>query len=291
MEAFTRSAAQVVSLLGHMDGLFVLATTLELYPCMYAVGDKRRIKGVELSSSVSRATGKTPVWFVWLLAALLLTGTGAIYRVLASRWELMAGSTTLHVPLDAFPKRIEKWVGEDVPIPANIQQVAGNDAFVNRLYRNRESGEWVNVYIAYTGQPRTMLGHRPRICYVAGGWVHDGTESDQFTSRTGKKLSCLIHRFHRPAPDHEETVVLNFYIVNGRLTCDHRVFSGVGWRIPNIDGEPARYVTQVQISSALENSTRAAARDIAELIFDFFADEDDRVKAVEYSKPSVDSQE
>ena len=212
-------------------------------------------------------------------------------QTLASRLELVASSTMLPVPLDAYPKRIDQWVGEDVPIPSSIQQVAGNDAFVNRLYKNRASNEWVNVYIAYTAHPRTMLGHRPRICYEAGGWIHDGTESGQFTSRTGRKLSCLIHRFHRPAPDHEETVVLNFYIVNGQLTCDYRVFSGVGWRIPNIDGDPARYVTQVQISSALENSTRAAARDMAELIFDFFPDEDDQVKAVEYVELSMDLQE
>lgn len=258
---------------------------------MYVVGDKRRIKGMELSSSVSRATGKTHTWFVWLLAVLLLTGAGTIYRVLVSRLDLVVGSVTLPVPLDAYPKRIGQWVGEDVPIPSNIQQVAGNDAFVNRLYRNQVSKEWVNVYIAYTAHPRTMLGHRPRVCYVAGGWVHDGTESGQFTSRSGRELSCLLHRFHRPAPDHEETVVLNFYIVNGRLTCDHRVFTGVGWRIPNIDGDPARYVTQVQISSALENSTRVAARDMADLIFDFFPDEDDQVKAVEYIESSMGFQE
>jgi len=227
----------------------------------------------------------TPTWFVWLLAALLLTSAGVIYRALASRLELVASSITLPVSLDHYPKQIEQWVGEDVPIPLNIQQVAGNDAFVNRLYENRTTNEWVNVYVAYTAQPRTMLGHRPRVCYVACGWIHDGTESSQFTSRTGNKLSCLIHRFHKPAPDHEETVVLNFYIVNGRLTCDHRVFTGVGWRTPNIDGDPARYVTQVQISSALENSTRAAARDIAELIFDFFPDEDGQVEAVKYLEP------
>ena len=191
----------------------------------------------------------------------------------------------------AYPKRIEQWLGEDVPIPASIQQVAGNDAFVNRLYKNRASNEWVNVYIAYTAHPRTMLGHRPRVCYVAGGWVHDSTESGQFTALTGRKLSCLIHRFHRPAPNYEEMVVLNFYIVNGRLTCDHRVFSGVGWRVPNIDGDPARYVAQIQISSVLENSTRAAAREMTELIFDFLPDEDDQVKALEYIELSMGLQE
>ena len=68
---------------------------------MYVVGDKRRVKGMELSSSVSRATGKTHTWFVWLLAVLLLTGSGVVYRVLASRWERISGSITFPVPLDA----------------------------------------------------------------------------------------------------------------------------------------------------------------------------------------------
>lgn len=273
------------------DRWFIQATTLELYRYMYAVGDKGWAEGMKLSSSASRVAGKTPAWFVWLLAVSLLTGAGAIYRTLAFRLELVAGGVTLPVSLDTFPKRIGQWLGEDVPIPLNIQQAAGNDAFVNRLYKNRTSNEWVNVYIAYTARPRTMLGHRPRVCYVAGGWIHDGTEASQFTSHTGRKLSCLIHSFHWPAPDYEEMVVLNFYIVNGRLTFDHRVFSGVGWRVPNIGGDPARYVAQVQISSVLENSTRAAARDMVELMLELLPDEDGQVKAVEYVKPSRGLQE
>ena len=100
----------------------------------------------------------------------------------------------------------------------------------------------------------------------------------------------MIHHFHRPAPDHEEMVVLNFYIVNGRLTSDERVFSGVGFRTPNIDGDPARYVAQVQISSALENSVRTAAHDMAELMLEFLPDQDGQVRAVEYVKPSGDAE-
>lgn len=253
---------------------------------MYPVRDKHRTERARLFCSARGVAGRTPVWFVWVLALLLLTGTGIFYRAVASRLERIASSVTLAVSLDEYPRQIGQWVGDDVPIPANIQRVAGNDAFVNRLYRNRASNEWVNVYIAYSAHPRTMLGHRPRVCYVAGGWIHDGSEQTMFTSRGGQELACLIHYFHRPAPEHEETVVLNYYIVNGRITWDDRVFTGVGWRTPNIDGDPARYVTQVQISSTLENSVRSAASDMTELILDFFPDEDGRVKAVEYVEPS-----
>lgn len=257
---------------------------------MYPVGDRRIAERMELPAPASRAAGKTPAWFVWLLAASLLTGAGAVYRLLASRLQLVANSIALPVPLDAYPRRIGRWLGEDVPIPPNVQQAAGNDAFVNRLYKDRAGNEWVNVYIAYTAHPRTMLGHRPRVCHVAAGWIHDGTEAGQFTLRAGRRLPYLVHHFHRPAPDHEEMVVLNFYIVNGRLTSDERVFSGVGFRTPNIDGDPARYVAQVQISSALENSVRTAACDMAELMLEFLPNENGQVTAVEYVKSPGDTQ-
>lgn len=249
---------------------------------MYPIGYKHRM--VKLPFSASREVGKAHVLFVWVSAILLLVTAGAAYRVLASRLKRIESGVSLPVSLDAYPRRIGQWVGEDVPIPLNIQEVAGNDSFVNRLYKNKSNKEWVNVYIAYTGQARTMLGHRPRVCYVAGGWIHDGTEQSQFTTRAGRELPCLIHRFHKPSPDYEATVILNFYIINGVLTCDHRVFSGIGWRTPNIEGDPARYVAQVQISSLLENSTRSAAMDMADLILDLLPDETGRVKAIEYAE-------
>lgn len=279
-------------LLRRRDGWLILATTLELYPSMYPVRRKYLTKRTGLFYSIHAAAGKTLTWFIWILAVLLLVSAGVTYRVLASRLKLVVDTPVkLPVLLSAFPREVGDWAGEDVPIPVNIQRVAGNDASLNRLYTHKSSNQWANVYIAYTAHPRTMLGHRPRICYVAGGWVHDSTQPARVTSSGGRELPCLIHRFHRQALEHEETVVLNFYIVNGRLTSDEGVFSGVGWRTPNIDGDPARYVTQVQVSSVLENSVRAATKDMTELILEFFPDENGKVKAIEYVKPSSGAQE
>ena len=281
--------AQMIVLLRFKDGLLILATTLELYLLMYPIRRKRLAKRAGVFYSKPFRTGKIPVFLVWILAVLLLVSSGITYRVLASRLKLVVDTPVeLPVPLSAFPKKIGQWVGKDVPIPQNIQSVAGNDAFLNRLFMSNISNDWANVYIAYTAHPRTMLGHRPQVCYVAGGWVHDSTELTDETSSAGREFSCLLHRFHRPAPETEGMVVLNFYIVNGRLTSDERVFSGVGWRTPNIDGNPAHYVTQVQISSVVENSVRSAARDIAELVLDYFPDENGKVRAVEYVEPSSD---
>lgn len=281
----------MVMLLRLRDGWLILATTLELYLLMYPIRRKHLAKGAGAFYSIPFRTGKMPVFWVWILAVMLLVSSGITYRVLASRLKLVVDTPVeLPVPLSAFPKKIGQWIGEDVQIPPNIQRAARNDAFLNRLFINKLNNQRVNIYIAYTAHPRTMLGHRPQICYVAGGWVHDNTEQIDMRSSAGRDIPCLLHRFHRPTPETEETVVLNFYIVNGQLTSDESVFSGVGWRTPNINGNPARYVTQVQISSVFENSVRSAAKDITEPVLDFFPDENGKVRAIEYVETSSDVQ-
>jgi len=205
------------------------------------------------------------------LAVVLLLGAGAAYKLVALKMDMLTKAPIkLDVPLREFPIVIGDWVGRDVHIAEIILDVAAVDDFLNRMYENESSNQSANVYIAYTARPRTMLGHRPQVCYPANGWRHEGTESIQIISDSGRKFRCLLHIFQKPFPETDKIVVLNYYIVNGRLTDDESVFSGLNWRTPNIEGNPARYVAQVQISSGLENSVRRLAKDITELVLNFF---------------------
>jgi hypothetical protein len=217
---------------------------------------------------------------VWVLACLLVVCGGVAYRVAASHMKSWIETPVkLPVALGNFPMRVGQWSGKDVPIPPNIQRIAGNDDFLNRLYINGSGNQWVNVYVAYCGRPRNMVGHQPQACYVGGGWIHDYTQPSKVLSNSGVEIPCLMHGFHRPSPETGEIVVMNFYILNGRLTNDEGGFSGVSWRTPNIAGDPARYVTQVQISSVLESSIRTAAADMTGVILDFFPDANGNVRA------------
>ncbi len=228
--------------------------------------------------------GKTSIFLVWGFSIVLLLLSGVGYRVLASRLKFVVETPIeLPVPLSVFPMQVVDWTGKDVPIRESVQKVAGNDDFINRLYTNSITNQWANVYVAYSGRPRTMLGHKPEVCYVGGGWIHDSTEQSKVISNIGRKIPCFIHRFHKPNPYYQEITVLNFYILNGQLIADDRGFSGIGIRTPNILGNPARYVAQVQISSVLENSTRTAAKDLAELILDFFPDKNGNVRTMKYT--------
>ncbi len=230
--------------------------------------------------------GKVSTSLVWIFAVVLLIVSGIVYRVLASHLKYTVETPiSLPVPLGAFPSQVGNWVGTDLAILNTTKEYMEEhfaDDFLSRRYINATTQAWADVYIVYcSSQPGGILGHRPRVCYPARGWIHDSTEPSQIISRAGRQILCLIHRFHKPAPMYHETVVLNFYILNGQLTVDENDFSGPLGRKPNIAGNPARYVTQVQISSVLENSIRTAAKDMADPILDFFPDENGKVKATE----------
>lgn len=196
----------------------------------------------------------------WLAACLILILCGAGYRVAMARFRpLMSERINLPVPLSAFPVSIGGWVGEERPLTPDIERVAGNDDYLSRLYRNLSTGEWANLYIAYSARPRTMVGHQPQVCYRNAGWIADGFSPSEVSAENGTVFPCLLHTFHLSGPAAVEIVVLNYYVLNGVTTNDETAFTGVGWRLPNINGNPAWYVAQVQISSSSEASVRRLA--------------------------------
>lgn len=138
-----------------------------------------------------------------------------------------------------------------------------------------------------SSRPGGVLGHQPMVCFPAHGWIHDDTTPSAFVSRSGRQIKCLVHRFHEPAPDNRPIVVLGFYVLNGQITVSERDFSGIFGRMINISGDPARYVAQVQISSVLEHSARALARDLADSVLAILPDQHGQVRrAISPSHPS-----
>jgi hypothetical protein len=237
--------------------------------------------------------GKISTSSAWVFAVVLVLLSGIAYRVSASRLRFLADTPiSLPLPLNTFPSRIGNWVGSDLSIPSTTKEYMEKnfaDDFLSRRYINTAANAWADVFVVYcSSRPGGILGHQPRVCYPAHGWIHDSTESSQFTSSAGRQISCLIHRFHKPAPMYDQTVVLNFYILNGQITTDEDSFSGLFGRRPNIAGDPARYVAQVQISSVLEDSIRTAAKDMTGLILDFFPDENSKVRATEFHSTTSD---
>ncbi|MEW6252474.1 MAG: exosortase-associated EpsI family protein [Planctomycetota bacterium] len=257
-----------------------------------------------------------------MAALLLLLAGGALYRTTAAAVQAeLSAKIRLPRPLSDLPLVLGSWEGVDVPIRESVQKIAMNDDFVHRQYRNRATGEAVSLYIAYTARPRTMLRHRPTVCYPSAGWSHLGTETIVLTPLPVREGSgggsssgpCRITRSPSeptaPAPAADEPrgaspgssapdpchlspdpsrlspdtvsfpthlhtflkadgaseariVVLNWYVLNGRVTVDEHSFWSLRWRDPNPARDAARYVAQVQITAPLAGGPEAAAASV-----------------------------
>jgi hypothetical protein len=231
-------------------------------------------------------SGSVPVWFSAVVAVLLLTTAGAAYRVMSSRVQGEAVATVkLPISLEQIPLEVDGWKGEELSIPETTKiymQRNFADDYISRRYINTAQSLWADLYVVYcSSRPGGILGHRPGVCYPGNGWIPDGTTTSEIVSRSGRPISCLIHRFHKPAPAYLETVVLSFYVLNGQITLRERDFSGFLGRRPNLSGDPARYVAQVQVSSSYENSVRTAAAQMADTLLAFLPDQDGHVSATD----------
>jgi hypothetical protein len=255
---------------------------------MCIIRSNLRLTGDKSLCFVYKATGGTPLWFVWILAFVLLISAGITYRILAFNLERIAAKPIkLPVPLSDFPLQIGDWSGKDLDIPSTTLEYMKEhfaDDYFSRRYKNTVTNDIADVYVVYcSSRPGGILGHKPQVCYRGYGWVHDSTQTEQFISQGGHQTTYLIHRFHTPSPMNNQKVVMNFYILNGRLTANEKDFSGLFGRRLNIAGDLARYVAQVQISSVSENSVRLMAKDAVDLILDYLPDQDGNVRAVQYN--------
>lgn len=208
--------------------------------------------------------------------AVLIAG-GIAYRSVHRRWRGTGDRPiSLPVPLSKLPYEIAGWVGKDVQIPQTTQQYMRQhfaDDYISRRYAKDNGLMVADLYTVYcTSRPAGILGHRPGVCYPANGWIHDQTDNLELVTSSGRRITCLLQRFHRSVPDYQQITVLSFYVVNGQITTHEQAFSGMLDRAPNIAGDPARYVAQVQISSLLESSVRRAASELVDAILEILPD-------------------
>jgi hypothetical protein len=174
--------------------------------------------------------------------------------------------------------QIADWTGQDIPLREDVRKAAKVDESVNRLYVSGTGNQWAQIYIAFSTRPGNMVGHKPEVCYVSAGWILESTRRSHFRTASGKELPCQLHVFRKSSPYDETVVVLNYYVVNGRPVCSEEEFSGLEWRLPDMGAASTRYVSQIQISSVLENSARTFAEVAAESILSLLPDESGQIE-------------
>ena len=208
------------------------------------------------------------IWLHLVLGCLILLVSSVIFNFAAKDLDAAADIPVFpKVPFSNFPSGLGQWQGTELPISETVLQIANNDDYLSRRYRNIREDIEVTFYLAYTATPVNMSGHRPAVCYVGSGWLHEGTEKTEIEFSSGKKIPCLIHRFRKPMSSFPDIYVLNYYIVNGQVTIDHNAFAGLKFRRLIQSKDQPRYVVQLQISSSSPKVAIAFAETVSPLIW------------------------
>jgi EpsI family protein len=80
--------------------------------------------------------------------------------------------TPIHQDLESVPLNLAGWIGEDVPLGDDVLQVLGPGEFLNRVYRQPQTGVYISLFIAYF--PSQQAGdtiHSPKNCLPGAGWA------------------------------------------------------------------------------------------------------------------------
>jgi EpsI family protein len=189
-------------------------------------------------------------------AGLLMLGFNLVYYAIAAQ----VSDTTSKVPLDPavlerFPRQIGDWTGQDVPLEEATRERTGADAILNRRYARGNGGESVGVYIASGITTRALVGHRPEVCFVSGGWTLMDHRPMELSLADGGKLPCTIYQFSRGMLDATRMTVLHYYIVDGQYCGNVSLLRRKAWRGSAL----VDYATQVRVSASGESLTPQSA--------------------------------
>jgi hypothetical protein len=71
------------------------------------------------------------------------------------------------------------WVGQDLPLDEDAEDMLKPNAVVNRRYVNTTTGEQVDFLLVHTSEASSLRNHWPPVCYKSSGWEQQGTPTHQ----------------------------------------------------------------------------------------------------------------
>jgi len=154
-------------------------------------------------------------WARFLVVWLVLAGTALLLHARSS-FEFIPNRQIL----ETFPRDLQGWSGEDLPLTPNVLSVLGPGDFLSRTYRNAAKAETIDLFVAYYPSQRSGdTIHSPQNCLPGAGWIPLLNEHIQipYANRTGNAAPVTANRYVL-AKGMDRVLVLYWYQAHGRTT-------------------------------------------------------------------------
>ena len=104
-----------------------------------------------------------------LASAALITLTVSV------GWVWLGDREAVHIdrrPFTLFPRQISEWSGASSRLTPEVEAVLGADDYLHANYFSGDSGEMVNMFVAFYNKQTEGSGiHSPEVCLPVGGWM------------------------------------------------------------------------------------------------------------------------
>jgi hypothetical protein len=133
-----------------------------------------------------------------LLALAIILGAGVAQGVWSNRWGSPFDYERITATLQGVPKELGDWDAVDQPLDEVSMRVGRIDAYLSRLYTNRNTQDQVAIMLV-CGQPGPISLHPPTICFASAGneQTTPVTTNRYVYSPSGADLSYLTTDFSR----------------------------------------------------------------------------------------------
>ena len=174
-----------------------------------------------------------------LLTLAILLASPAVLARQGTTAEDLARLAAIAAAMETVPLRIGNWVGSEVPIPTDQEEILNPNAILSRKYQevrsardlgSRGIGTDVTMLLVHCSDVRDMDGHWPLHCYPKSGWKIEEFRDDIAVGAPGGGT----HRFawarftiaNNNATLRTMTVLFTFVLPEGRVETNMRQLSG-----------------------------------------------------------------
>ena len=164
-------------------------------------------------------------------------------------------------PFALFPRQIDIWSGSTARLDANVERTLGASDYLNASYIDTETGDFVNVFVAFYNKQTEGDGiHSPEVCLPVGGWEIFSLEPFEVTPGDTPYGTFTVNRAVIQKELSKQLVYYWFEQRGKRMINDVRAKLSVikdGFVMGRTDGALVRFVTPI---SADETEADADAR-------------------------------
>ncbi|GAB5390365.1 MAG: hypothetical protein Alpg2KO_33330 [Alphaproteobacteria bacterium] len=184
-------------------------------------------------------------------SAALMAGVVAT-ALTSGAWMAQGTSEAAEIdrrPFALFPRQLGEWSGTTTRLDREVEEVLAADDYLNANYISSETGDLVNVFVAYYDNQTDGDGiHSPEVCLPVGGWeVYslDPYEVDMTSTGYG---TFNVNRAIIEKGLSRQLVYYFFEQRGKRMTNDFKAKASViydSFTIGRTDGAMVRFVTPI----------------------------------------------